>query len=97
MTDQAYLALGSNIGEREGYLAKAIEALHARSNITVTALSSVYETDPVGYVDQDAFLNMVVRIETDLQPRQLLSVVLEIEQQLGRFRTVRWGPRTIDI
>lgn len=97
MTMRAYLALGSNIGERQDYLARAIQALQEKSGITVTKLSAVYETDPVGFVDQAAFLNMAVQIETDLTPSALLSAVLEIEQQLGRVRTMRWGPRTIDI
>jgi 2-amino-4-hydroxy-6-hydroxymethyldihydropteridine diphosphokinase len=97
MTVRAFLALGSNMGERETYLAQAVQALHGKDGITVTGLSSVYETDPVGFVDQDAFLNMVVRVETELEPLQLLSTVMEIEQDLGRVRTIRWGPRTIDI
>jgi 2-amino-4-hydroxy-6-hydroxymethyldihydropteridine diphosphokinase len=97
MTVRAYLALGSNIGDREKHLRQAIELLDAKTGIAVVALSAVYETDPVGFTDQGAFLNMVVAIETDLKPPQLLAEALQIEQQLGRVRTIRWGPRLIDI
>ncbi|NGQ96402.1 2-amino-4-hydroxy-6-hydroxymethyldihydropteridine diphosphokinase [Brevibacillus sp. SYP-B805] len=97
MAVRAYLALGSNMGEREQQLVRALKALQAAPGITVTALSKVYETEPVGYVEQGAFLNMVAAIETELPPLALLETVLAVEQELGRVRTVRWGPRTIDI
>jgi len=93
----AYIALGSNMGDREGTLLRAIEALHAHPNITVTAISAIYETDPVGYTEQDAFLNMVVQVKTTLSPDELLQQQLAIEGQLGRVRHIRWGPRTIDL
>lgn len=97
MTVHAYLALGSNLGEREDHLKLAINAIHAIPETTVTALSHVYETDPVGFEDQPAFLNMVIRVETTLSPEELLRRTLAIEQELGRVRTIRWGPRLIDI
>ncbi len=97
MTVRAYLALGSNMGDREGNLRQAVQTLDDRVGIRVAAVSPIYETDPVGYVDQEAFLNMVIAIETELPPEVLLREVLAIEQELGRVRTVRWGPRTIDI
>ncbi|KIL39381.1 hypothetical protein SD70_20160 [Gordoniibacillus kamchatkensis] len=93
----AYLGLGSNIERREQYLERAIAALRARDDVEVAAESSVYETEPVGYTDQPAFLNMVVAVRTLLAPRELLAVILDIERSLGRVRTLRWGPRTIDI
>ncbi|UJF33092.1 2-amino-4-hydroxy-6-hydroxymethyldihydropteridine diphosphokinase [Paenibacillus hexagrammi] len=93
----AYLALGSNIEDREAYLLQAIDRLHGHPHITVTAISGIYETEPVGYVDQSAFLNMVIEITTDLPAQELLTVMLAIEQQLGRTRDIRWGPRTIDL
>lgn len=93
----AYIALGSNMGDREQWLLAAIKALDANTEITVTAVSSIYETDPVGYTDQDAFLNMAVQVKTTLSPEQLLLQQLAIEQQLGRVRDIRWGPRTIDL
>jgi 2-amino-4-hydroxy-6-hydroxymethyldihydropteridine diphosphokinase len=97
MTVAAYLALGSNLGNREDILKQAIRKLHEQPGIRVKRVSSVYETDPVGYVDQDAFLNMVIAVETSLTAEQLLEAALAIEKELGRVRTVRWGPRTLDI
>ncbi|WNR44800.1 2-amino-4-hydroxy-6-hydroxymethyldihydropteridine diphosphokinase [Paenibacillus roseipurpureus] len=93
----AYVALGSNIDNREYYLQSAIAALNEETGITVTGLSSIYETEPVGYVDQSAFLNMVIQIHTDLSPEVLLVTLLAIETRLGRTRDLRWGPRTIDL
>ena len=93
----AYVALGSNIDNREYYLQSAIAVLNEESGITVTGLSSIYETEPVGYVDQSAFLNMVIQIHTDLSPDALLVTLLAIENRLGRTRDLRWGPRTIDL
>ncbi|WP_309122851.1 2-amino-4-hydroxy-6-hydroxymethyldihydropteridine diphosphokinase [Paenibacillus sp.] len=93
----AYLGLGSNIGDRDVLLAQAIERLNGHPSIRVTDVSALYETDPVGYEDQPPFLNMACRIETSLAPEALLASTLTIERELGRERTVRWGPRTIDI
>ncbi|MDD9272069.1 2-amino-4-hydroxy-6-hydroxymethyldihydropteridine diphosphokinase [Paenibacillus sp. GCM10023248] len=93
----AYVALGSNIDDREQFLQDAITALNQESGIVVTGVSSMYETDPVGYVDQSAFLNMVVQIQTNLPAEELLHTLLAIETRLGRKRDVRWGPRTIDL
>ena len=94
---RAYLGLGSNIGDREGFLRAAVECLNACEAITVEKVSSVYETEPVGYVEQEDFLNAAVRIETDLTSEELLATCLAIENELGRRREVHWGPRTIDI
>ncbi|CAM4376954.1 2-amino-4-hydroxy-6-hydroxymethyldihydropteridine pyrophosphokinase [Bacillus manliponensis] len=93
----AYIALGSNIGERYAYLLEAIEMLGGHSQIRVEDISSVYETDPVGYTDQDKFLNLVIKISTNLSPQELLKVTQKTENELGRKREVRWGPRTIDL
>ncbi|QRG67872.1 2-amino-4-hydroxy-6-hydroxymethyldihydropteridine diphosphokinase [Brevibacillus choshinensis] len=97
MTVCAYLALGSNIGDRVLTLQQAIRKLHEQPGMQVSRVSFVYETDPVGYVDQDAFLNMVVAVETSLSADELLNAALSVEKELGRVRTIRWGPRTIDI
>lgn len=97
MTVCAYLALGSNMGKREETLQKAIHKLQEQPGIRVLRVSNIYETDPVGYVDQDAFLNMVIAVETELSADQLLKTALTIERELGRVRLIRWGPRTIDI
>ncbi len=92
-----FIALGSNIGNREQYLLSAIEALDKHEHISVTAVSDIYETEPVGYTEQDAFLNMVIAVRTDLSPELLFEHMVYVEQLLGRTREVRWGPRTIDI
>jgi 2-amino-4-hydroxy-6-hydroxymethyldihydropteridine diphosphokinase len=92
-----FLSLGSNLGEREHYLQQALHQLHRHPEITLTHLSSIYETDPVGNVDQGLFLNMVIQGETTLSPEQLLNVTQNIEWDLGRKREIHWGPRTIDI
>ncbi|WP_088067063.1 2-amino-4-hydroxy-6-hydroxymethyldihydropteridine diphosphokinase [Gottfriedia luciferensis] len=97
MMNESYISLGTNIGDREGFLTKAINELANHSEIQVEQISSIYETDPVGYVDQDPFLNLVIKISTNLTPLQLLEVTQGIELSLGRKRELRWGPRTIDL
>lgn len=93
----AYIGLGSNLGNRQSWLAEAIRLLGEHPGIRVEACSAVYETDPVGYTLQPAFLNMAVRAGTRLSPHDLLAYMLQVEQELGRKREVRWGPRTIDL
>lgn len=85
------------MGEREALLAEAIRLLGDHPHITVEARSAVYETAPVGYLEQPAFLNMAIRILTSLSPDGLLAYMLEVEQILERKRDIRWGPRTIDL
>lgn len=96
-TKLAYIALGSNIGEREATLRQAITRLHALDGITVLRCSHLYETEPVGYLEQDLFLNMVIAITCELLPEQLLEVMLSLELELGRQRLIVNGPRTIDL
>jgi 2-amino-4-hydroxy-6-hydroxymethyldihydropteridine diphosphokinase len=94
----AYVGLGSNLDDREGFLRRAVEALAADPDIDVTGISSLRETDPVGPVEQPRFLNAVARVETDLRPRELLDRLLATERALGRVRDgPRFGPRTIDL
>lgn len=93
----AYVALGSNMGDRESLLRQAIEELDSRTGIRVSRVSAVYETAPVGYTDQPAFLNMAIALETQLSPIELLRQLLDAEKLLGRVRDIRWGPRTIDL
>jgi len=95
MAHTAFIALGTNLGERLTNLRAAIAALSPQ--ITVLTESHVYETPPWGYEDQPAFLNMVVKAETDLEPESLLTYLKQIEAQLGREKSVRWGPRLIDL
>jgi 2-amino-4-hydroxy-6-hydroxymethyldihydropteridine diphosphokinase len=93
---QVWLALGSNLGDREGYLRAARVAL-GNAGITVTDQSHVAETNPVGITDQPPFLNQVLEAETSLEPRALLTTIKAIELALGRKSRQRWGPREIDI
>ncbi|RKQ33048.1 2-amino-4-hydroxy-6-hydroxymethyldihydropteridine diphosphokinase [Oceanobacillus halophilus] len=95
--NQAFLSLGTNIEPRLDYLDEAIELLEDHRDITVNRKSSIYETVPVGYANQADFLNMVVGIETSLQPFALLDYCQQIENRLGRKRNIRFGPRTIDL
>ncbi|GAE28005.1 2-amino-4-hydroxy-6-hydroxymethyldihydropteridine pyrophosphokinase [Halalkalibacter wakoensis JCM 9140] len=97
MKHDVYIALGSNIGDRASFLEKAIALLEKQSEIQLVRRSSIYETEPVGYVDQQSFLNMVVHIQTTKSAKELLDVTQSIEQYCGRERDVRWGPRTIDL
>ncbi len=92
----AYLSLGSNVGDRAANLHCAIAALTERG-IRVVKQSSIYETEPLGFRDQDWFLNCAIEIESLLSPRELLEALLEIEQGMGRQRTRPMGPRIIDI
>lgn len=95
--NNSYLSLGSNIGDRLAMLKQAVGLLMQHSSIEVAAISSLYETDPVGFTEQEPFLNMVVHVQTSLSVVELLDYCQEIEQRLHRERLVRWGPRTIDL
>ncbi len=97
MENKAYIALGSNMGDRFGYLTQAIILLEGDEKISVVNTSSIYETDPVGYTDQDQFLNMAIEVETSLSAVELLDTCLDIELKLGRKREIKWGPRTLDL
>ena len=93
---RVWLALGSNLGDRAGYLEAARAALPG-AGMTVVRASRVAETEPVGVRDQPRFLNQVLEVETSLEPRPLLEAVKTLEEQLGRTTSQRWGPREIDI
>ncbi|WP_269448753.1 2-amino-4-hydroxy-6-hydroxymethyldihydropteridine diphosphokinase [Metabacillus kandeliae] len=93
----AYVGLGSNMGDREEYLNRAIHFLGTHPAISVENISSLYETDPVGFKDQGPFLNMAAQLSTTLKAEELLEACREIEQKLGRKRDIRWGPRTLDL
>lgn len=90
---RVFLSLGSNLGDRRRLLAEALETLGP----SVVAVSSVYETDPVGGPRQGAFLNLVAELRTSLSPRELLAVCHRLESAAGRVRDQRWGPRTLDV
>ncbi len=93
----AYIGLGSNIGDREYQLNRAVELLKITEKTQVTLVSSYYNTAPVGYEQQPDFLNAVVEIRTSLSSRELLRVCSGIEKELKRERIIHWGPRTIDL
>ncbi len=93
---QAFIGLGSNLGDRLANLQRAVEMLASREGIRFVKSSRVYETEPVGPPQPD-YLNAVVEIETTLEPFQFLGACLQIENEMGRVRTERWGPRVIDL
>jgi 2-amino-4-hydroxy-6-hydroxymethyldihydropteridine diphosphokinase len=95
MLTTAYIGLGSNIGDRKGTCLQALELLGRAGR--VKKVSSFYRTEPVGHRDQEDFVNAVAELETGLSPEQLLAACRAIEDQLGRRRSVHWGPRTIDL
>jgi 2-amino-4-hydroxy-6-hydroxymethyldihydropteridine diphosphokinase len=98
VTSQVFIALGSNRGDRDLNLLRAVAEIGKVPGTQITALSDFYDTAPVGKTDQPDFLNAVVRVETALQPVQLLDELQRIEQDVfKRERTVRWGPRAIDL
>lgn len=97
MKDIAYIALGSNLGRREVFLADARAAVAALPRTTVLAETEVAETAPIGSIEQGPFLNQMIAVETELAPLDLLSALQDIERRAGRTRTERWGPRTLDL
>ena len=97
MRDVAYVALGSNLGDRAEYLARGRAAIARLPGTRVLAESTVEETAPLGPVAQPSYLNQMVAIETSLSPADLLAALLGIERAEGRQRDVRWGPRTLDL
>lgn len=97
MHDVAYVAIGSNVGDRHAHLARAREALAALPDTRVIATTAIEETAPVGPVAQGAFLNQMAALETSMPPEALLDALLDIERSAGRVRSVRWGPRTLDL
>jgi 2-amino-4-hydroxy-6-hydroxymethyldihydropteridine diphosphokinase len=94
---RAYLALGSNLGDRLAHLQFAVDALAAATDVHVVDVSRVYETASVGGPPQDAYLNAVVALDTDLAPDALLALAQRIEADAHRVRVERWGPRTLDV
>jgi 2-amino-4-hydroxy-6-hydroxymethyldihydropteridine diphosphokinase len=94
---RAFLGLGSNLGERESMIRQALEGISALPQTDLVRASSLYDTEPVGDVEQPNFLNAVAQVETDLAATQLLWNLQLIEKRLGRERTRRWGPRVIDL
>jgi 2-amino-4-hydroxy-6-hydroxymethyldihydropteridine diphosphokinase len=94
---RAYFGIGSNLGERLSYLQLAVDQLAADDGVTIVDVSPVYETAPVGGPEQPDFLNAVVAVDTALSAHELLDLAQRIEAAAERVRTVRWGPRTLDV
>jgi len=92
----AYIGIGSNLGNRQKNCLRAIELLQ-KKDIIVTKRSSLYETEPWGVKDQPRFINMAVEIDTSLKPKELLKILKNIEKELGREKSSKWGPRIIDL
>ena len=96
---RAYVGVGANLGEREATILGAIDLLAVQPGVDVVGVSALRETEPWGPVEQPSYLNGAVALETDLDPRDLLDVLLDVERRFGRNRAmeVRWGPRTLDL
>lgn len=97
MRHTAYIGIGSNIGDKVGSCERAISEIIKIDRHRLLAKSSFFKTQPIGYKDQDWFINGVIKIETDLSPHELLQHLKSIELALGRKETFRWGPRLIDL
>ena len=94
----AYIGVGSNVGDRHEFCRRAVAELRSTDGIEVVAVSSLYETSPVGGPPQRSFVNLVCRIETELDPRRLLDSCKDIEHRLGRGPSeIKWGPRVVDL
>ncbi|MGE5628101.1 MAG: 2-amino-4-hydroxy-6-hydroxymethyldihydropteridine diphosphokinase [Solirubrobacterales bacterium] len=93
----AFIALGSNLGDKNSNINRAIECIKESVDCKLVSVSELYETEPVGYLDQDTFLNGALEIETLLSPEELIERLMEIEASLKRERIIKWGPRTIDL
>ncbi|PMQ01745.1 MAG: 2-amino-4-hydroxy-6-hydroxymethyldihydropteridine diphosphokinase [Dictyoglomus sp. NZ13-RE01] len=92
----AFIALGSNLGDREKNIKIALEKIQ-NAGVKILKISRIIETEPYGYLDQGKFLNAVCMVETNLSPRELLELLLGIEKEMGRVRKIKWGPRNIDL
>jgi 2-amino-4-hydroxy-6-hydroxymethyldihydropteridine diphosphokinase len=97
MRHVAYIGIGSNLGDKLSHCEKAILQILKFDRHKLLAKSSLFKTQPTGHTCQDWFVNGVIKIETDLEPPELLRTLKAIESQLGRTETFRWGPRTIDL
>ena len=94
---EAYLSIGSNIGNKEENLHRAIELINSYKEIEVEKVSSFLVTEPWGYLDPEKFVNAALKLKTILSPQELMKVLLDIEQEMKRERIIKWGPRIIDL
>jgi 2-amino-4-hydroxy-6-hydroxymethyldihydropteridine diphosphokinase len=95
---ESFVGIGSNVGDRAQFVRNAVEQLNAAEGVEITATSSLYETSPIGGPPQRSYINMVIRLRTSLDHRQLLELCQSVEQRLGREASdIRWGPRVVDL
>lgn len=94
---KAYIAIGTNLGDKEKNIREALEIISNSSHTKINKIAKYYNTEPVGYTDQDEFLNTAIEIKTLLNPKNLMKFLLEVEKSLKRERIIRWGPRTLDL
>ncbi|ETI99826.1 MAG: 2-amino-4-hydroxy-6-hydroxymethyldihydropteridin epyrophosphokinase, partial [Veillonella dispar DORA_11] len=92
-----YISVGSNIGDKRDYINSAFQSLQQHGAISKLVTSSLIETEPWGYTEQDTFVNGVWSCESTLEPHQMLSLIQQLEQAAGRKRLIHWGPRTLDL
>ncbi|HLE55861.1 MAG TPA: 2-amino-4-hydroxy-6-hydroxymethyldihydropteridine diphosphokinase [Rhodothermia bacterium] len=97
MSDLVFVALGSNLGDREATLTKARNAIAGIRGTRIVAESTIEETEPIGPIPQGPYFNQMIAVETMLAPRALLAALQRIERAAGRIRSMRWGPRTLDL
>lgn len=97
LAEKVYIGIGSNLGDKESNILNALRRLEEGGRVNIQARAPFYKTDPVGYTDQDWFLNTVAACETGLAPHDLLEALMKVEQDMGRVRTIHWGPRVIDL
>ena len=97
MIHTAYIGIGSNLGTSGKNCVEAIEKISTNDHIKIISKSSFYKTVPIGDIEQDWFINSVIRIDTKLNPKELLLTLLNIESEMGRIRKEKWGPRLIDL
>ncbi|MFH1562375.1 MAG: 2-amino-4-hydroxy-6-hydroxymethyldihydropteridine diphosphokinase [Nitrospirota bacterium] len=94
---KVYISLGSNLGDRQKNIEETIKLINGHPLIKVNKISPIYETEPVGFSEQDWFLNLTIELETTVLPQELLAILQEIEAKLGKKIERKWGPRTIDL
>jgi 2-amino-4-hydroxy-6-hydroxymethyldihydropteridine diphosphokinase len=97
MDDVAFIALGSNMGDRRRHLADALRRIGSIRGVEIVAVSAIEETEPLGQMAQDPYLNQMAAVRTSLSPPELLAALHEAERDGGRVRTTRWAPRSIDL
>lgn len=95
--NKVYLSLGSNMGDKIQHLKDAVSIIKEYDRVSNVMVSSFYETAPVGYLDQDLFVNIALSLDTEMEPYEMLSLCQHVEEELKRKRIIRWGPRTIDV